>query len=226
MHQTWEKLLFLHWRYPPDLLRKHIPDGLELDVYDGSAWLGITPFTMRNVRPVFIPAIPGTSSTHELNVRSYVLRDGVPGVWFFSLDAANSIAVAFARLGFSLPYFRASMSLTVDPDGAVQFSSDRLSGEGRFEATWRPKGNRRQAEPGTLEFFLIERYWLYAVRRTSIARTRIFHDPWTFEDAELSSMQSNLASADGLPEPHGEPILHAQAATLDVEVWPPDILRT
>ena len=224
MHQTWEKLVFLHWQFPPELLKRHIPEGLDLDLYDGSAWLGITPFTMRGVRPAFTPPIPGASSTHELNVRTYVVHDGVPGVWFFSLDAANPLAVLLARLGFSLPYYRAAMSLTQDADGSVHFTSERQSGDGRFEASWRPSGNRRPAEPESLEFFLIERYCLYAVRRTSLARTRISHKAWVIEDAELSALHSTLTSADGLPEPEGEPLVHAQVETLDVEIWSPEIL--
>jgi uncharacterized protein YqjF (DUF2071 family) len=111
MYQSWGKLLFVHWPVPAELLRPLIPDPLVIDTFNASAWLGITPFTMWGVRPVFLPPIPIVSQSHELNVRTYVHLDGVPGIWFFSLDASNPIAVLGARLTFYLPYFNARMSL-------------------------------------------------------------------------------------------------------------------
>src|SRR4051794_5637104 len=111
MYQTWGKLLFLHWPISPNRLRPLIPSRLEIDTFRGTAWIGITPFTMWDIRPAFFPAIPGISTSHELNVRTYVHLDGVPGVWFFSLDAGNALAVLGARLFFGLPYYDARMKL-------------------------------------------------------------------------------------------------------------------
>lgn len=223
MHQTWEELLFLHWRIPESVLRPLIPNELVLDTFGGSAWIGVTPFTMRGVRPVLIPAIPSVSSAHELNVRTYVVHDDVPGVWFFSLDASNALAVLLARLGFSLPYYRASMSLIKEEDATIRFSS-RRDHEGaptaHFNAAWRRRGDERQAEPGTLEFFLIERYCLYALRGDAIKRARIHHEPWRFTDAELLTLESTMVESHGLPKPEEEPLIHAQTNPLHVEVWP------
>lgn len=109
MHQTWHDLLFMHWPVAVDALRPHLPGALPLDTFDGSAWLGIVPFRMSGVRPRFLPSVPWLSAFPELNVRTYVTLDNKPGVWFFSLDAGNPIAVQIARSWFKLPYFNADM---------------------------------------------------------------------------------------------------------------------
>ncbi|HEY0384863.1 MAG TPA: DUF2071 domain-containing protein, partial [Pyrinomonadaceae bacterium] len=106
---NWGKLLFMHWPIEARLLRPLIPQRLVIDTFDGSAWIGVVPFTMWGVRPTFVPPVPGLSQFHELNVRTYVHLDGVPGVWFHSLDAASRLAVWGARTFFHLPYFNARM---------------------------------------------------------------------------------------------------------------------
>ena len=110
MHQTWHDLLFMHWRVPAESLRQHLPTALSLDTFDDSAWIGIVPFRMSDVRPRFLPALPWLSAFPELNVRTYVTLDGRPGVWFFSLDAGNPLAVWIARAWFKLPYFTADIT--------------------------------------------------------------------------------------------------------------------
>jgi len=112
--QTWERLAFLHWPVDGDAVRRLVPAGLELDLYDGAAWLGITPFEVTGFRLRGGPPLPGVSSFPELNVRTYVTRDDKPGVWFFSLDADSRLAVEAARRLYKLPYFRAAMSVTAD----------------------------------------------------------------------------------------------------------------
>src|SRR3954470_12132467 len=124
MYQTWAKLLFMHWPIAADRLRPLIPSRLTIDTFDGSAWIGMTPFTMSGIRPVLFPPLPGLSQSHELNVRTYVHLDGVPGVWFFSLDASNPLAVWGARLGFHLPYFQARMMLK-EEEATIHFTSHR-----------------------------------------------------------------------------------------------------
>ena len=99
MRQSWHDLLFMHWRVPADVLRPLIPPGLEVDTFDGSAWIAVVPFRMSDVAPRFVPAVPGLSAFPELNVRTYVARDGKPGVWFFSLDAGNRLAVSCRTTG-------------------------------------------------------------------------------------------------------------------------------
>ncbi len=222
MHQHWGSLLFMHWPVPAGLLRPLIPEPLGIDTHDGLAWVGITPFTMWGVRPAFAPALPFLSESHELNVRTYVYLDGVPGVWFFSLDAGNAAAVLGARVAFHLPYFRASMSLE-RRDRTLCFSSRRASRRApaaEFEAVWTVGERLGEAWPGSLDFFLIERYCLYAARGGRIYRARISHEPWPLHGARLSSYRSTMIESQGLPSPSGEPLLHQQGEPLKVSVWP------
>jgi uncharacterized protein YqjF (DUF2071 family) len=222
MYQTWDKLLFLHWPMPAERLRPLVPERLQVDTWDGTAWIGVTPFTIHDMRPPLLPALPVVSSSHELNVRTYVHLDGVPGVWFFSLDAANPLAVLGARLGFALPYFQAVMSLE-EEGPAIRFTSRRVpagSPPAEFAAAWTGGDFLPELQPDTLDFFLIERYCLYAQQDTRLYRARIFHPPWPLRRAALSSLSSTMIEAQGLPAPGGEPLLHFQSAPLQVAVWP------
>ncbi|MGC4043993.1 MAG: DUF2071 domain-containing protein [Armatimonas sp.] len=168
MYQSWRELLFLHWEVEPAALQTLLPPGLTLDTFEGKAYIGLVPFTMRDVRPVWSPSVPGLSHFHETNVRTYVHKDGeAPGVWFFSLDAANAIAVWLARTLWRLPYYTAKMSLKVEEDGTRRYRTERKENSsvgGRF--TWRPEGEPAASAPGTLTHFLCERYLLYAYKDT------------------------------------------------------------
>ena len=222
VRQTWDKLLFLHWPIPAEQLRPLIPSRLAIDTFDGTAWIGVIPFTFWGTRPPLLPAVPLISSSHELNVRTYVHLDGVPGVWFFSLDAANPLAVLGARIGFALPYFQALMKL--DEEGqAIRFSSRRVhpgAPAADFAATWTGGEPMPELEPGTLDFFLVERYCLYAERGRKLYRARIFHPSWPLRRATLSALSSTMIESHGLRPPAGEPLLHFQAAPLPVSIWP------
>jgi uncharacterized protein YqjF (DUF2071 family) len=222
MRQHWGKLLFMHWPVPVELLRPLIPDRLTIDTFEGSAWIGVVPFTMWGIRPSFAPPVPGLSAFHELNVRTYVHLDGVPGVWFFSLDAESAAAVWAARTFFHLPYFKARMSLK-QRGRTILYSSHRTTRRGapaEFEATWEIKDAlRRESEPGSLPFFLTERYCLYAAHRESLFRCRVFHPPWSLQGASLLSYRSAMIEALGLPTPKGDPLLH-YAEALQVDIWP------
>lgn len=216
MHQKWGRLLFLHWPVPPEALRPLLPEGLSLDMHKGRAWVGISPFTMWDVRARLLPALPRVSETHELNVRTYVHWNGVPGVWFLSLDASNPLAVAGARLAFGLPYYRARMELGGCPD-AVHFSSRRRhpgAPPARFETRWTGGASLPPLEPGSLDFFLIERYLLFSVRRGRLCSARIHHRPWPLKEARIEALSSSMLTANGL-------LVHAQREPLAVEVWPP-----
>ncbi len=222
MYQSWGNLLFVHWPIPAESLRPLIPEPLVIDTFDGSAWVGITPFTMWGVRPVLSPPLPVLSRSHELNVRTYVHLDGVPGVWFFSLDANNPLAVLGARLAFYLPYFTARMSLE-RRDQTVHFASRRTrlhAAPAEFEAAWTVGDGLPQAEPGSLDFFLVERYCLYSARQDSLYCARIFHRPWPLRRARLLSCRSTMLESQGLPSPKGYPLLHQQGEPLNVRVWP------
>ncbi|HTH52188.1 MAG TPA: DUF2071 domain-containing protein [Pyrinomonadaceae bacterium] len=219
MHQAWDKLLFLHWKIDIDVLRPLIPEPLEIDTYEGQAYVAITPLTLWNVRPVFVPPLPWLSSFHELNVRTYVYYDGVPGVWFFSLDANRSLPVWGARTFFHLPYFDANIEFK-SKDGKHTFRQSRTTDErARFEATWTPRGDFYHAVPGSLAFFLIERYCLYTSHDNNVYRCRIDHEQWPLRCAELNHFSSDILEADGISTPVGDPIVHA-AGPVHVDVWP------
>ncbi|HWI39863.1 MAG TPA: DUF2071 domain-containing protein [Verrucomicrobiae bacterium] len=223
MYQTWGKLLFLNWRIPAPLIRRLVPPRLEIDTdREGSAWITLTPFTMWNIRPPFLPPLPFASSSHELNVRTYVHLDGVPGVWFLSLEASNPLAVAAARLAFGLPYYRASMELAEEGEEVRYRSVRKHRGGARadFSAEWRGGDPLPQAAPGTLEFFLVERYCLYTVRGGTLYRSRIHHPPWPLRQASLRCLRTNMIESHGLPTPEEEPLLLLQGAPLKVGIWP------
>jgi hypothetical protein len=211
MTQTWHDLLFAHWPVSADALREKIPQGLELDVFEGQAWVGVIPFHMTNVAPRGVPALPWVSAFPELNVRTYVTRDGKPGVWFFSLDAANPVAVGVARTLVHLPYFTATMKVE-DDAGWIRYRSKRTSAKGAaaaLEARYRPTGAVSPPVPGTLEHFLTERYCLYTVDQSFRAyRLEIHHPQWPLQTAEAEIMTNTMADASGIRLPALAPLLH------------------
>jgi len=222
MHQTWNRLLFLHWKVDPGVIRGRVPAGLEIDQFEGAAWIGITPFTISGIRPAFLPPAPVISRAHELNVRTYVIGKGVPGVWFLSLDADSALAVRAARIGFRLPYFDAEIGLK-EINGVVEFRSRRIAGAGRlpsFACRWRRGEPIAPPAPGTLDFFLIERYCLYAAADDKLYRARIHHRPWSLRKADLIDIDSTMLEAQGLPSGEGAPLVHAQGDSQNVEIWP------
>ncbi len=221
MRQWWGKLLFMHWRIPVELLRPLVPARLTIDTFDGSAWVAVVPFTMWGVRPSFAPPLPHLSAFDEINVRTYVHLDGVPGVWFMSLDANRRLAVRGARSLFHLPYFDARMSLR-ERGQTIDYASHRThrgAPPADFEATWTHADAREESRPGSLAFFLTERYSLYAARGARLYRCRIHHAPWPLRRAELASYRSTMLESHGLPAPAGEPLLH-YADAIKVDVWP------
>jgi uncharacterized protein len=226
MTQTWHHLLFAHWPIPAEAMRALIPQELDLDLCAGQAWLGVVPFGMRNVRPRLLPAVPWLSHFPELNVRTYVrMRDrGIvkPGVYFFSLDAANPVAVEIARRTFFLPYFRARMRLKVDGHG-VHYSSVRTHANAPgadFAGRYWPVGDIYQAIPGTQDDWLCERYALYTLgpdRRPYIGE--IHHPPWPLQRAEAEIRINTVAGAAAMQLPDIPPLLHFAREILMV-AWP------
>jgi uncharacterized protein len=218
-YQRWRRLAFIHWRVPVATLRRLVPEALAIDTFDGDAFVGVVPFTMQGVRPRWAPAVPGLSSFHETNVRTYVHRGGVdPGVWFFSLDAANLIAVAIARTFWHLPYHHARMTL-VAADGELRYASERRTSAAVFRGTCRPRGEPRAATPGTLEHFLAERYILYAQNRDGTLRSgQVHHAPYPLQPAELAAWDESLLAVAGIARPEGPPLVHF-ASGVDVEVF-------
>jgi len=222
MLQTWSNLLFIHWPVAAEIVRPLVPEPLKIDTWGGTAWLGLIPFTMSGIRPPFLPSLPLVSRTHELNVRTYVHLDGVPGVRFLSLDAAGLLAVLGARIGFHLPYFWAKMELEEAGDTTRYRSRRKHPGapSAEFRAVWTRGRTLPEPGPDSLDFFLTERYCLYAGTEGALRRGRIFHEPWTLREATLAEFASTMIQAQGIPAPEGPPRLHAQQGSVDVEVWP------
>lgn len=220
MKQRWAELLFLHWRVPAASLRALVPAALELDTFEGDAYVGLVPFTMTGVRPVWAPSVPGLSNFHETNVRTYVHYRGEPGVWFFSLDAANSIAVRIARGVWHLPYFRADMTLAQEPSGETHYRTERRwppPTPAGAEVRYKPVGPVRHATPGTLEHFLAERYILYARKGDALLQGRVHHVPYPLQDVELGPWKENLLAASGIARGEETPsALFAKEVTVDV----------
>ncbi len=211
MTQTWNDLLFAHWPVESAILREKIPNGFELDECEGQAWVGIVPFYMTNVSPRGVPNLPWISEFAELNVRTYVRVGGEPGVYFFSLDAANPVAVGVARTMFHLPYFSADMRVEAQ-DGWIRYESRRsssLAPPAAFVARYRPIGETRPPVKGTLEYFLTERYCLFTVDSSFHARrVDIHHPPWPLQSAEAEISVNTMADAVGIALPAVAPLLH------------------
>jgi uncharacterized protein YqjF (DUF2071 family) len=216
MGQTWEDLLFAHWQVPAAEVRRHVPHQLEVDEHDGSAWLGITPFRLSGLRARGTFPLPYVSTFLELNVRTYVVADDKPGIWFFSLDAASAVAVEAARRTYRLPYFRARMSAERRGD-EVAYECVRTEEPGRaFSAVYAPTGPVFHAAPGSLEWFLCERYCLYTTdRRGQLYRAEIHHAPWPLQPAEAEIALTSIAPL----ELRGAPLCHF-ARRQDVVIWP------
>lgn len=219
MHQEWGKLLFMHWRINENLLRPLVPSSLEIDTYGNSAWIAIAPFTMWDIRafPPFVPPVPGLDSMHELNVRTYVHYNGVPGVWFFSLDANSRAAVLGARAFFHLPYYNADIE--IEGKKKIKYRLKRRDDPpAAFKAEWSVGDSLPQSQPGSREFFFTERYILYTEYEDELYRARIHHEPWQLYEAELKTFGSTMLEATRLPQPETEPILH-YAEQVSVDIW-------
>jgi uncharacterized protein len=213
MAQTWNQLLFMHWPIPVADLRPLVPAALELDTFDGQAWIGVVPFYMSYVHPRFLPSLPWLSFFPELNVRTYVKFNDKPGIYFFSLDAGNPIAVFLARRFFFLPYFNADMSIQKE-NGWIHYRSHRThSGapSAELEIRYRPTGTPIDHPNGTLDYWLTERYCLYTVvKETKVYRGEIHHGPWPLvsADAEIKTNTMVSAVSSTLRLPDSAPLLH------------------
>jgi len=226
MAQSWRDLLFAHWPVDREVLGPLIPPQLQVDTFEGQAWVAVVPFHMTGVRLRGMPAMPWLSAFPELNVRAYVTLGGKPGVWFFSLDAGNSLAVAIARAWFHLPYFRARMTCE-ERQGWIHYQSERTH-RGAQPALlvnrYRPVDEVFSPRPGTLEHFLTERYCLYtADARGRLIRGEIHHPPWSLQLAEAQFAGNTMAKAAGIVLPARNPLLHFSPRQ-DVVVWKPERL--
>lgn len=224
MYQQWRDLLFLHWEYSAAAIQRTLPEGLFVDTFDGKAFLGVVPFFMKNIRPRFLPAVPGISDFMELNLRTYVHdRAGVPGVWFYSLDANQWLAVKIARRFFHLPYEHARIRSTLSADGRMHYESCRRSARANAPSCTFAYGAGPEVgtpAPGTLEFFLIERYRLYSSAPDGLRRGAVFHKPYPLCSADLAAWDEQLLALNGFA-PTGRPPDHVILSRgVDVTVFP------
>jgi uncharacterized protein len=224
MGQRWNHLLFAHWPLSPTALAPHLPTTLPLDTFDGDAWVAVTPFVLDNLRLRGVPPVPGVSRFPEVNVRTYVRRDGKPGVFFFSLDAGSALAVAAARRLYALPYHHADFSVA-QAERRTRYTCRRRGGASAIlDATYEPTGPAAHAPHGSLAAWLTERYCLYAVDAAgAIYRAEIHHVPWPLQPATAVIRTNTMAAASGLSLPDRPPLLH-YAERLDVMVWRPELV--
>lgn len=208
MFHRWEWITFVHWRFPPTVLRPLVPQELEVETFDGSAWVGLTPFRMRGVRAPGVPALPWLSRFPEVNVRTYV-RDqrGRSGIWFLSLDAARLPAVLAARAGYALPYFWSDMRTDIRPGGRVSYRSRRrwpgpagvrCTADVEFGPPLQPE------EQDDLAQFLTARYRLFSRVAGRLVAAEAEHGRWPLHRVNLIHLDQDLLSAAGLP-PAWEP---------------------
>ncbi len=220
MKQTWYNLLFAHWPMAASELRARIPEPLEMDTFDGQGWLGVVPFGMSNVYPRFTFPVPGLSHFLELNVRTYVRAGDKPGVYFFSLDAANPIAVEVARRWYQLPYFNARMKMRSGGEWIEYHScrTHRNAPSAEFAGRYRPSGAVYHSQRGSLEHWLTERYCLYTVVNGAVSRGEIHHLQWPLQQAEAEIKVNTMTMTHGLALPDIPPLLHF-ARWLETVEW-------
>jgi uncharacterized protein YqjF (DUF2071 family) len=221
MKQSWHDLLFAHWPIPIKMIRNMVPSPLDIDLYEGTAWIGVVPFHMSNIRLRGLPTIPFTSKFPEINVRTYVTYDNKPGVYFFSLDAANLLAVIGARLSYKLPYFLSSISVE-HKNETVYYESKRSSKSKLnydFKGEYGPISSPFKAKSDSLEYWLSERYCLYTVSGKNVYRCDIHHQPWPLQLAKASISKNTLATNQGLTISNYPTLLHF-SKRLDVLIWP------
>ncbi len=232
MTQRWNDLLFAHWPIATSGIQALLPDWLEADSFQGSAWLGAVPFWLDRIKIRGIPAIPGARNFPDLNLRTYV-RDritGTPGFYCFSVDSSNLLAVAAARAVYHLPYFMAEMHLEPRSDREFAFYSRRRFAKNQivFNARYRGLGPTRKTVevlPGSFEYFFTERPCVFSTNRAGQPiRANLHHVPWPLEDAEAEIERNDLAAAVGIVLPATEPVLH-YSRRLAVYVWPAELVR-
>jgi uncharacterized protein YqjF (DUF2071 family) len=220
MFQSWRNLMFAHWSVPRATLRLLVPAQLEIDLFEGRAWVALTPFRVVGLRSRFLPALPRVSTFPELNLRTYVRFDDRPGVYFFTLEATSLPAILAARMLYRLPYRRAEMTLEHDGDW-IRYRSRRVDSFAEFAARYRPLGEVFQPVEGTLEHFLTERYALYTVDdRRNVMRGDVHHAPWDLQRAEAEIERNTIAAAHGLPRAAARPVLH-YSERQDTLIWLP-----
>ena len=227
MFQGWDSLLFAHWRCPHEAVRALVPPQLELDTSDSAAWVTLVPFKMRDVHVLGTTTLGRLSTFPELNLRTYVRYQGVPGVYFLSLDTTSLGLMLAARMMVGLPYFMANMAMRCG-NAATRVRSDRRQTGGCpawLIAEYKPADGAAQPPPGALEHFLVERYRLYSVRKSGeVVALDVHHRPWLIAPAEARFKENTMLSAATLHHAREPDLLH-YSARQDVLLWSPASLQ-
>lgn len=223
MYHQWNWITFVHWRYPAEMVQSMLPSGLTVQTYDGTAWVGVTPFLMQGLRAPAVPAVPWLSGFPEINVRTYV-RDqrGRAGIWFLSLDAARLPAVLAARAGYALPYFWSDMTIRVDGDRITYRCRRRWPGPSgaRCDVESRLGPRLVDSERDELVHFLTARHRLFTVIVGRLMAAEAEHPPWPLHRVELLRLDQDLLIAAGLPAPTDAPLTHASPGVpVRVGLW-------
>lgn len=217
-HQRWRELLFVHWSFDAALVRALVPPALELDLWDGRAWVGLVPFRMEATRTRWMPRALGLDFL-ETNLRTYVHRAGMPGVYFFSLEAASWLAVKAARMTWGLPYFHAAMTAERDGDRVHYRSRRKAAAAAALDVTYDVGDPLGPSAVGTLQHFVLERYHLFADKRGRLRRGQVHHLPYPARQATLVALDDGLVAAAGLPGGRLETIHYSDG--VEVEVFGP-----
>lgn len=221
LRQRWQDLLFLHWAVEPELIQRTLPPGLTVDTFEGRAYLGIVPFFMRGIRPNFLPPIPGISNFLETNVRTYVYdAHGAPGVWFYSLEANQGLAIWVARTFYKLPYWRADMRARLSPVGLLDYHVQRRGTQTGSRFCYAARGDIFSAEPDTLAFFLVERYLLYAATGRGLAAGQVYHTPYPIQSAQVEAWDAHLLTLNHFTDLQRPPDHALYSPGVNVEVFP------
>lgn len=205
MRQQWRSLAYLHWPYPPEQVQRLLPDGLEVDTFDGKAWVGLVPFRMVDIAARFTPPIPYFGTFPETNVRTYVRGSTGPGVWFNSLDITRLVPVLVARTTYRLPYMWAKMTITEEPDRVVYRAQRRWPGPRGAGSHVDLRIGDRIDEPTAFEHFLSARWRLYTLLRSRLAEAPVSHEPWPLHRGEVFSIRDDLVVAAGYSAPTQAP---------------------
>ena len=220
--QEWRELTFMHWKVDPERLKPHLPDGLEIDLFDGEAYVGVIPFVMKNVRPRGLPSVLGISTFAEFNVRTYVIKDGQAGVFFLTLDAKSLVTCFYAPRAYGLPYRYAKANVKYEGE-SLQWRSRRSSDGAELIGSTSNKGPLQSSDSNTLEHYFFERYCLYTEHQGCIRRAYVYHQPWSFTEAEVNLESNSLLESYNMGLDALSPDLIHYSQGLLVKTWPIEV---
>ena len=220
--QEWRELTFMHWKVDPERLKPHLPDGLEIDLFNGEAYVGVIPFVMKNVRPRGLPSVPGISTFAEFNVRTYVTKDGQAGVFFLTLDAKSLVTCSYAPRAYGLPYRYAKAKVKYEGE-SLQWRSRRSSDGAELIGSTSNKGPLQSSDSNTLEHYFFERYCLYTEHHGCIRRAYVYHQPWSFTEAEVILESNSLLESYNMGLDALSPDLIHYSQGLLVKTWPIEV---